>query len=490
MKKRSIVYYLLFASTFIILMGTVAAADIIIGKYKYPPIIIIPIVSIGISIIILLVLIVKAARRNKQAIFDGVMTTLKVDKKKLQKSIKKSEKHDKEKEISYLTEIKRFKRHINEFEPEKAFEIISKITKNFFKELLGLKYEFTYNELVKELKNKGKRKELIEISERFSQMKYGEEKVSKEELIGFADELERILKREKRNKEENELGLSKAFQQKKGVFRNLSAYFRAMQEDKNEKERKNKILELMKEEEYALQKDMDIAKDIYHKLLQSYYRLPPDERKEVYEKLTKFYNNINSMLFSSIYGEKSKKQLEYFASKLTQIKQEEEKSRAIEKHEVKKHKPLPIVKEKPQREADLKQLDIIEQSAKDRIKMLGEAIVRHSIEKNYDTKINRDAAKIPSIHHQNNDSSDLNKIIPENYRKPIQTIETINLDIPSKQNQKPKHVHHLVQHKKQKIIPPHQEKHTVPAHKPKTRKIQRIDKETQAIKNKLSMLGQ
>lgn len=387
MKKRgNWIYISVFCLLTLFTLKIVDAADITIGKYKYPSIIVIPITSIIISMLILLILIFRVLKRKEGAIFKNVFDTLKVDIRKVKK-IKKIEKEDKKKEESYLTEIKRFKRHLPALESEKAFEILSDITKNFFKELLGLNYEFTYNELAKELKNKGKRKEFIDICQRFSELKYSGSKISKEELGIFADELESFFRKERRRKEEQELGVSKAFQHRKGFFGNLAYAIKAVKESKSENTRKKRIFELMKEEEEALKTDMEIAKNIYNRILASYYRLPPKEKKEVYERLNKFYNDINSMLFSSFYSEKSKKQLEYFASKLAQIREETEEVSGKEAHkkiaekEAKQHEKE-VLKAEPRTEMeDLKELEKIEEEAKERIKLIGESIVKQAIEK-------------------------------------------------------------------------------------------------------------
>lgn len=484
------------------------AADITIGKYKYPSVIVIPITSIIISLLILLILIFRVLKRKQGAIVENVFDKLKVDIKKIKK-IKKIEKEDKKKEENYLTEIKRLKRHLPALESEKAFEILSDISKNFFKELLGLNYEFTYNELARELKNKGKRKELIDICQRFSELKYSGSKISKEELGIFADELEGLFRKEKRRKEEEELGVSKAFQHRKGLFGNLAYTLKAIKESRSETTRKKRIYELMKEEEEALKTDMEIAKNIYHKILASYYKLPPKEKKEVYERLNKFYNDINSMLFSSFYSEKSKKQLEYFASKLAQIKEEAERVSGKEVKEAHKkiaEKERPhekeLLKTEPRTEMeDLKKLEKIEEEAKERIKLIGESIVKRAIEKEL---------MLPKEKHEKHEVYKTIKPLPPlpQIRIPIKPViiqkpeavplirkhkRAIEIEEAPRITVTPTHV--LVPHKKgiEKIV--ELKKRIAERQKPspkhsKTKRLEWLDKEAEEIKEKLEKLHQ
>lgn len=507
MKKRSHWRYLLVFCLLTLFAPKIAdAADITIGKYKYPSIIVIPITSIIVSMLILLILIFRVWKRKGGAVFENILDKLKVDVKRV-KRIKKIEKEDKKKEESYLTEIKRLKRHLPTLESEKAFGILSNITKNFFKELLGLNYEFTYNELARELKNKGKRKELIDICQRLSEFKYSGSKISKEELGIFADELESFFRKEKRRKEEQELGVSKAFQHRKGFFGDLAYTIKAVKESRTEDARKKKIFELMKEEEDALKTDMEIAKNIYHKILASYYKLPPKEKKEVYERLNKFYNEINSMLFSSFYSEKSKKQLEYFASKLAQIKEETEKVSGREMHE-KMHEKIAekeakphekkVLKVEPRTEIeDLKRLEKIEEEARERIKLIGESIVKQTIEKEL---------MLPKEKHE------VHKTI-----KPLPPLPQIKIPIKPAIMPKPKPLLLVSEHKRtieiespkitatptHVVVPPKRiveravelkkeriaEKQTSPKHG-KTKRLEWLDKEAGEIRERLEKLHQ
>jgi|GEM_PF-3088224 len=386
-KTRAAGYLIIFASLILFIEKTANAATVTVGQYKYPAVIVIPIVSIIISLIILLVLAFRGIKRNRDAITAainlGVVKKLKADFRAVQ-SKGRAKKSEKKSENDYIGEINRFKKHLAKLAPEEAFDTLSGITKRFFKELLGLNYEFTYSELVRELKGRGKKKELVDICQRFSDLKYSDRKISKEELAKFADELENILKRERAPKEEGKekLAVSRVLQQKnRNFFANLIETVKTFtEESRRERARKQKLFAMMIEEEEALKQDMDIAKGIYQKILKSYSKLPPEERKEAQERLAKFYKSINEMLFSTFYSEKSKKQLEYFTSKLGQMNEEAQKvTGGKEEHRHKEIIHKRATKETQEELDELKKLAKIEEEAKERIKSIGEAIVQQAI---------------------------------------------------------------------------------------------------------------
>jgi hypothetical protein len=243
--------------------------------------------------------------------------------------------------------------------------------------LLDLHYEFTYNELELELRKRKKRKELIDICRKFSELRYSGKRITKEELEAFVDEIEKLVRREAVMKEESEIKVSRILEKERKGFMG-----RLMQLE-SEKERKKHLLDLMSQEENALKKDMDIAKKIYHKILSSYYKLPSHERKEIYDKLTKFYEEVNKMLFSSFYSKQSKKQLEYFSQKLSELQKATEKAVKVKK--IEEVKPIikmpqkPVQREKAVESEELRRLDRIEKEAIERIKRINENIVEQSM---------------------------------------------------------------------------------------------------------------
>lgn len=374
-KKVSTV--LLFLSILLIYASNlVYAGEISIGSYRYPSIILIPIVSIVVCSIILIALFINIARKKISAVGAGRGFSFfgKAKKEKRQENV-------------YLGELKKFRRGLHEMQVEQAFNALSGITRDFFKELLDLHYEFTYDELELELRKRNKRQELVDISKEISEMKYSGKRITKQELEAFAGKVEQLVKKEQLRKEEAGLKVSKAMaKDRKGFFSKISQI-------ETEKNRKKHLLELMGQEEEALKKDMEIAKNIYHRILSSYYKLPAKDRKEIYHKLTGFYQQVNKMLFSSFYSKKSKKQLEYFTKKLDELQKQAQGVIAKEKAEgrfklpeLKSHakihvKPLEseIRKERAIKTEELKKLERIEKEAQERIKNITERVIEQNI---------------------------------------------------------------------------------------------------------------
>jgi len=492
MKKTCVAACLLvLAALGLSMQKTANAATITVGQYKYPAVIVIPIASIIISFLILIVLAFRGIKRNKDVITGainlGVIKKLRKDFKTAQNK-GKPKKEEKKSENGYLSEISKFKKQLPKLAPEEAFDTLSGITKRFFKELLGLNYEFTYTELAKELKGRGKKKELVDICQRFSELRYSDTKISKEELAKFADELENILRKEQAPKEEGKekLAVSRVLQQKnQNFFTNLVETIRTFRdESKREHARKQKLFAMMIEEEEALKQDMDIAKGIYQKILRSYTKLPLEERKEAQERLAKFYKSINEMLFSTFYSEKSKKQLEYFTSRLGQMNEEAQKvtgGKEEHKHKAIAHKKAEI-KETQEELNELKKLEKIEEEAKERIRSIGEAIVRQAIDQesvkheHQKPHEHKNIIPKPEITHTIIKEARKSEPIPlPEYRKiseikPLEIKETV-IQLPLQQIAKKERVEH---EKKPTEI--------------KSKRLEWLDKETEGIRSKLEKL--
>ncbi len=361
-----------------------ASAEVTIGQYKYPTIILVPIISILVSVLILIalaVIVVGSKRKELANVLKSHVPKIQMPTRFFGKA-KKPAKAAKElrlegEEAEYIKEIHRFKHHLNDLPPEQAFGIISDLTKKFFKEMLRINYQCTYNELAEELRKRGKRKELIDVCNKFSEIKYSDEPISREGLKAFADEIERLLKTEHITAPavsaaaKNQRGeVSRAFIEKRGnVIKKIFDVLRKPQKKTIERE---EMLNLIKQESEALKRDMEIAQQTYHKILSSYYKLPKEERKEVYNKMIRFYQDVNKLLFSSFYSERSKKELENFADKLAKLKEEK--------------KPLKAVKEiaKPREERkevkeELERLASLEKEARERLKAFGESVIEKAI---------------------------------------------------------------------------------------------------------------
>ena len=85
--------------------------------------------------------------------------------------------------------------------------------------------------------------------------------------------------------------------------------------------RKMQIESLLDDEQEILKRNIGSMKRTYNRILRMYVQLSPNEKAAVYPQLVEFYKNANKAIFSSVYGEKSKKELEYFVKELQRLKE-------------------------------------------------------------------------------------------------------------------------------------------------------------------------
>ena len=319
-------------------------------------------------------------------------------------------------------------------------------------------------------------------------MKYSSKKTTKQELEKFADKIEKLVRKEQMRKDVAELKVSSA------LTKGRKSMLGRFSQIESEKEKKKHLMELMAQEEDALKKDMEIAKNIYHRILTSYYRLPPKDRKEVYIRLNSFYEQVNKMLFSSFYSKQSKKQLGYFTKKLEELHKEAEKVIAKEKvaqiHErsaerlklpelkpVSIHEKPAIKKERAIKTEELKKLEQIEKAAKERIKNIAESVVNQRI--------------LEPINENREEKTIMKEIkyVPINMAEK-QAAKPMVYEIRQEVHAKPKQTEHI----KIREAKPAKKTGHAPAMKKeivgnKSKKFMRIAKEEKEIREKLSRLG-
>ncbi|UCD04247.1 MAG: hypothetical protein JSW73_01245 [Candidatus Woesearchaeota archaeon] len=100
---------------------------------------------------------------------------------------------DVSKEKQYKKDIEKLKRSLPYLNKKEASSRFIKIVRSFFKDLLALNYEFTFEELAKELKEKGRNKGLIEFAEKISEYKYKKGDIYKKQLKKLCKEFIAIL---------------------------------------------------------------------------------------------------------------------------------------------------------------------------------------------------------------------------------------------------------------------------------------------------------
>ena len=219
---------------------------------------------------------------------------------------KKRKKEAEEKKVNYPFEIEKIKKSLPRLSPEEGFNQLSNLVKTFFKELLKLDYEFTYDELADELSRKRYSNDLISFSKELAKLRYSGGLISKDDLRGVIEAFSSLLKYIKGEEKPEKKGLVAKF---------LSSL--------EETEREQELRGLIQQERRLLKKNMKGAKKHYSDMLAAYSYLPKTSRKRIHPHLMGLYTDVNEALFSSVYSQKSKEELKYFSQKLSELKDKE-----------------------------------------------------------------------------------------------------------------------------------------------------------------------
>jgi len=151
---------------------------IIIGRISFPLLILVIIIIVIAVFVFLTYLYVIEVRKN-------------ASEKELKQE--KEVRIELSKEEKYKKDIEKLKRSIPYLSKKEASSRFIKIIRSFFRDLLELSYEFTFEELADELKEKGRNKDLIDFSEKISDYKYRKGDMSKKELIKLCKDFIKIL---------------------------------------------------------------------------------------------------------------------------------------------------------------------------------------------------------------------------------------------------------------------------------------------------------
>jgi len=337
MEKR---YYWALAIFFVIFSKSAAAQDIVIGEKTYPLYILVPLILVLFAwVIIFLAWLARNFNKVSLVLFNigkllakfGVKLRIRKPKEEL-KTEKKEElevEEEAKKKKVVVEEVKRdltpFVEKIEEIEyqlpklkEEVVFKRLTSVIHDFFATLMSLRYEFTDEELVEVLEKK--KKNLVAFAKKVSDLKYGGKPVTRAELIKLIDEFKHIVKQYVkagwRPKRVTRGVIEKLVEQDKKIFENIRYYVDFLQHES----RKRQIESILEDETNLLKKNIKELKKTYNKILSMYVQLSPKEKAAVYPELLEFYNNANKAIFSTIYGEKSKKQLEYFVRELRRLR--------------------------------------------------------------------------------------------------------------------------------------------------------------------------
>ncbi|MFA5887661.1 MAG: hypothetical protein WC852_03040, partial [Candidatus Nanoarchaeia archaeon] len=204
-------------------------------------------------------------------------------------------------------------------EPDAIFKELTPLIKDFFKALLNIHYEFTDDEMVDVLEKK--KKHLVEFAEKISELKYSGKKLSAKEIQELVKEFKGIVHKYVETgwkpKRIAKGVVERLAEQDKKIFDNVKQYVGFL----GGESRKMQIESLLDDEQEILKRNIGSMKRTYNRILRMYVQLSPNEKAVIYPQLIEFYKNANKAIFSSVYGEKSRKELEYFVKELQRLKE-------------------------------------------------------------------------------------------------------------------------------------------------------------------------
>ena len=152
----------------------------------------------------------------------------------------------------------------------------SKIVREYFKYVLNIDYEFTYNELLNELKKKGINPEieilLIDFFKRATQTEFAGNKIRRRELQTLINEMKEMVHLTSKEKPKNILKLIEIPAKIKDV---------------------DKVFIVITNIEKLLERnDIDRAMKLYIKVLDAYNKLEEKDKDSVYPILTRLYKEL------------------------------------------------------------------------------------------------------------------------------------------------------------------------------------------------------
>lgn len=224
--------------------------------------------------------------------------------------------------VGYMSKINNIEKEMSRAAPEEAFKNFTGVTKDFFTDLVGANHSYTDEEIAAHLEKK--RKALVAFSDKISKMKYGGYQPTREETLLLINEFKALMSsqvmREKgaavKTKSSQNL-IARIIEEDKNIFNSIKQYVDLLRTE----DKKQQINEMLSEEESMLRSNIAKAKKVYDDILKLYVQLSPDEKKVLYPKLLHFYDNVNKMIFSSLYGKKTKEELAYFSKELAKLKE-------------------------------------------------------------------------------------------------------------------------------------------------------------------------
>lgn len=155
---------------------------IIIGSISIPLLLLIIIVICILTLVSILYFYLKESEKS-----------LSPKKENLKQNETEEEKNEEKKFKQNLKKLKRSLPYLNKKEANEKFIVLLRA---FFKKLLEIDYEFTFEELSEELEKKGRHEEIIEFCNEISNYKYKKGAIPKKQLLKFMKKLNAIIEYE------------------------------------------------------------------------------------------------------------------------------------------------------------------------------------------------------------------------------------------------------------------------------------------------------
>ncbi|MBU2634085.1 MAG: hypothetical protein KJ674_02465 [Nanoarchaeota archaeon] len=289
---------------FLLIPQIVSAQSINFFGKEYNLVIFIPIALIALALFILAILYFIESYKhikkiNKLINLKDIFKLLLSFKFKKKKIPLKEEKVDVKRRILLLQE------KLSKLPTKDILNEITSITKDFYKHNLNITSTLTGAELKSTLKEN--QTDVLEFSEKLSELKYSGKEITKENVKELFNNLNLLIKTHtphNKLKEEDEIKtkkklkrarrqLSKNFKHNinniKNDFSSIKNYFHKL----TLKSKKQKIFLLIKQGKKLLDQNTPSAKNFYIKALLSYYKLRLQEEKEIYSKLEDFHEELN-----------------------------------------------------------------------------------------------------------------------------------------------------------------------------------------------------
>jgi len=309
---------------FLISISIANAQSLTIGNQEISIIVLLPIIFIIIIGIVFGLLFIK----DNLAYSSKIKTAI-VKKEPVTISTKeKTVEIEKTQWINYLDVVDTFVKRVEGKEIKDSFSNIIRIIKEFFKDRFSLNYEFTYEELLKELKNRSFEK--TELIKYLIDLTYKDNKITKEEIYFLANkfrELVNLIDRKKLeeiafNQMHNNLKLNKTqkiitnIQSKENkidtklndfIQKERNKLFHSTPKfkknfDEFDRKKLEQISFLVNNSRIALEeKDLNKLKELYGDICYLFPFLSDKSKKAAYLEILELYEDINKELYPNFF---------------------------------------------------------------------------------------------------------------------------------------------------------------------------------------------